>query len=204
MNIKLRDYQLVDIQNIKTAFKNGNKAVLYVLPTGGGKTAVFCNLAEKIKLNNKRVYILVHRKELLYQTSNHLKRLKVEHGLIAPGHTTTGDKVQIASVYTIAKRLIELPPPDMIIIDEAHHTVAKSWIKIIEHFNKAYLLGVTATPIRLDGKGLGIKYKGFFDAIVEGPNIINLINNNYLTPAVTYAPLTPLDMSNVRINLESS
>lgn len=100
--------------------------------------------------------VLVHRRELLRQASDKLTAAGIRHGVIAPRSSTTDDPVQVASVQTLARRLDQIRnAPQFIIIDEAHHAVAGQWRAILEALQEAWLLGVTATPIRLDGAGLG-------------------------------------------------
>jgi superfamily II DNA or RNA helicase len=101
----------------------------------------------------------------------------------------TGDTVQIASVQTLVRRLGKIRiDPRLIIIDEAHHSRAGSWAEIIRHYPAANLLGVTATPVRLDGSGLGTATGGFFDCMVEGPTVAQLITMGYLARPIVYAP----------------
>lgn len=195
MNTVLRDYQIDAVNNIRQAYKSGYFAPLLVLPTGSGKTVIFCDIAERVSVNGKRVYIVVHRSELLHQTSTHLRRLGVEHGLIAPGYTISGDRVQVASIGTMVRRLDKVPKPDMLIIDEAHHAIAKSWKTATDYWSGIRLLGVTATPLRLDGRGL----KGSFDTIIEGPTIKDLTKRGYLCPSVIYGPPSGVDMSGVNM-----
>lgn len=201
MNTILRDYQLEAVNKVRNHYMQGARAPLTVLPTGSGKTVIFCDIAERVQKKGNRIYILVHRAELLRQTSEHLTKLGVEHGLIAPGHTITGDKVQIASVQTLVRRLDRLPPPDMIIIDEAHHATAGTWKAILNNWPNARLLGCTATPLRLDGKGLGKQAGGFFDCMIEGPTVRNLIDRGFLAQPVVFAPPSGVDMTGVEIRL---
>jgi len=202
MKLNLREYQQNDRDSIREAFRRV-QAVLYVLPTGGGKTVVFTDIAEKVSARGKRCWTLVHRKELLNQGSNHLAELGVEHGLISSGRTMTGDQIQVASVQTLVRRLKPpLKPPDLLIIDEAHHAVAGSWEKIIEFCGpKTKILGVTATPERADGKGLGRESGGPFDVLVSGPSIASLIEQGYLSPPIVYAPPIGLDMKGVKTKM---
>ena len=103
----------------------------------------------------KSVLILVHRRELVTQASNKLAKAGVKHGIIAAGFDPSDHPVQVASVQTLIRRLNSADfTPDLIIIDEAHHAVAGSWDKIIGRFPNAKIIGVTATPSRLDGRGL--------------------------------------------------
>jgi DNA repair protein RadD len=94
--------------------------------------------------------------------------------------------VQVASVQTLARRLHKLPRDffQLVVIDEAHHSNAGTWAKVLEHFQQAHLLGVTATPIRLDGRGLGEHYQ----VMVEGPSAAWLTDNGYLANARVLAP----------------
>lgn len=188
MIIELRDNQKNGIQNIRNEFERRNKRVIFVAPTGFGKTVVFSHIAEQSSSKGKRVFILVHREELLLQGSRHLASLGLAHGRVAPGHSMTRDKIQIASVQTLVRRLDKYEKPDLIIVDECHHSMASTWQKILTHYSSAYVLGVTATPIRTDGKGLGRKCGGFFDSMVLGPSMRELINDGYLTEPVIYAP----------------
>ena len=174
--MKLRPYQNSSINTLRKSFKE-NKRVLFVLPTGGGKTSIFTEIA---RMSDKRILIIAHRKELVQQISD---RLSVEHGLVVSGEVADYSKrILVGTVQTVVKRLNHINV-DLIIVDEAHHAVAGSWQKIIDALPKAYVLGVTATPCRLDGKGLAHA----FDTIVEGAKISDLINQGYLCNAKVYA-----------------
>ena len=142
-----------------------NRALL-VMPTGSGKTVVFSEICRLANNKGKKVLILVHRRELVTQASDKLTKAGVEHGIIAAGFDPSDHPVQVASVQTLIRRLNSADfTPDLIIIDEAHHAVAGSWDKIIAHFTDAKIMGVTATPSRLDGRGLG----SHFLTLVSGP-----------------------------------
>lgn len=198
MKVILRDYQILAADRAREAYQQGYRAPLLALPTGAGKTVIFCYMTEQAAAREKRIYILVHRQELLRQTSEKLDLFGVPHGLVSPAHAMSGDHVQVASVQTLARRLHRLPPPDLIVVDEAHHACAGTWRKIIEHWPNALLLGVTATPCRLDGKGLGQNSGGFFDILVEGPTIPDLIEHGFLAQPVVYAPPSGVDLSGVK------
>ena len=197
--ITLRGYQQRGVDELRGLYRQGRRAPLYVLPTGGGKTAVFSHIATSAAARGNSVFILVHRQELLMQASRQLDGLGLQHGLIAPGHTQVHSAVQVASVQTLARRIKKFRyRPDLIIIDEAHHAVAGTWARLIEEFQGARLLGVTATPCRTDGRGLGAAAGGVFDGLVLGPAISDLIGDGYLTPPRVYAPLANIDMTGVR------
>ena len=183
MGMNLRPYQQDAVDGLRDAFRQGCRAPVLQLPTGGGKTIIFCHIAKSAALKNNNVLILVHRRELINQTSIALSKLSLEHGIIAPKHKPNQCLIQIASVQTLVRRLETLEfKPALIIIDEAHHAIASTWETILLHFNRSKLLGVTATPERLDGKGL----KEHFDKLILGPSVKDLINNFYLSDLKVY------------------
>lgn len=199
--LALRDYQLKGVNDIRNVYAAGQRAPLYVLPTGGGKTVVFSWIAANTSARGKRTLILVHRIELIRQTSAALSKNSVRHGMINPAYTPDPlAPVQVASVQTLVRRLPKLRKDfDLIVIDEAHHATAGTWRKIIEAIPNARILGVTATPIRSDGTGLGQICGGIFDELIEGPQVPDLINGGYLVPPVIYAPRERLDLTGVKM-----
>lgn len=200
MRYILRDYQEHDVNQLRAAFLQGYRAPLYVLPTGGGKTIVFCNIIENAAARGRRVMVLVHRKELLDQCSEKLYDIGVPHGLIRAGRVMTNEPIQVASVDTLIRRLHLAQPPDLIIFDEAHHCIkGNKWGSVAAHFKNSFMLGVTATPIRTNGDGLGINYKGYFDTIIQGPSIRQLIDQGWLSQPITFAPPIGVDLQGVRI-----
>jgi superfamily II DNA or RNA helicase len=201
--ISLRDYQQGAVDRLRASYSAGNRAPLLVLPTGGGKTVTFAYIAQNSAARGKRALILVHRQELLRQSSATLSGLDVGHGLIAAGGPMSlGQLVQVASVQTLMRRLQLLDRanwrPDLIVVDEAHHATAGSWRTILDHWPGARVLGVTATPCRQDGKGLGVAGGGVFDDMVEGPQIAELIDRGYLAPPEVYAPPVVADLTGLR------
>lgn len=195
MSLTLRDYQHRAIQDLRSAYRSGTQAVLLVLPTGGGKTVIFSYITTSAVARGGRVLILVHRRELIHQTSAQLTSLGVEHGIISNGFPTNDALVQVASVQTIVRRLHKINwQPTLIIIDEAHHAVAGSWKQILDHFYGANLLGVTATPMRLDGRGLG----DWFQHMVLGPSVASLIEMQHLAPVRCYTIPKKLDWKEIR------
>lgn len=182
--MKLRPYQQQLIDDTRFQLQLGREKVLIVLPTGGGKTVCFSHIAESASKKGNRVCVLVHRAELLDQAS---RSMPVRHGLIAAGRSMDlSHSVQIASVQTLARRLHQLPKDffQLLIVDEAHHTTAGTWASVVEHFDSARLIGVTATPIRLDGRGLGEHY----ESMVVGPSAQWLTDNGFLSQAKVLAP----------------
>lgn len=198
MILQLRDYQQEGVAAIRQQFGRGHKNVLFQLPTGGGKTVVFSYITEGAARKNNRVLILVHRAELIRQTSASLHEIGVSHGIIAPGFTPTHNLVQVASVQTLVRRLDKIAAPQLIISDECHHAGAATWSKIFQHFSDSRILGVTATPCRLDGKGLGKSSGGFFDTMINGPAVSELIERGFLAKPRVFAPPVGADFSNLR------
>jgi len=197
--MELRDYQQEALKEIKDALSSGKKAPLLVLPTGAGKTVVFTELSKYLINQDKRVLILVHRKELVKQTCEKLDQINTKYGVIAPFKffkPSTNNLLQVASVYTLHRRMHNIKfTPDYIIIDEAHHIAAKTWNDVIRKYKKAQRIGVTATPIRLDGKSL----KDYFDVLINGPSIIDLVNQGYLCNHKVYGSPHALDFSNLKL-----
>jgi DNA repair protein RadD len=145
-----------------------------VLPTGGGKTVVFCKVIEALAERGERVLIIVHRTEILDQTMAHPGRL-----------------VQLASIQTLARRVadgrLEYPKADVTIVDECHHAMAWTWRAALDANPNARRCGFTATPCRGDGRGLG----GLFDELIVGPQVAELQSAGHLTPVKYFAPAKP-------------
>lgn len=190
--LALRNYQIDDIARIRAAFVQ-HRRVLFVLPTGGGKTVVFSFITTHAAAKGNHVVILAHRQEIADQISLALTAMDVPHGRIQPGYDRTSDLVQVGMVQTVARRLDTLTEPTLLVIDEAHHAVAGTWSRIAAAWHSAKVLGVTATPERLDGVGL----RDAFDVMVVGPDVRDLIDAGYLASFRYLAPNTP-DLSGVR------
>lgn len=205
MTIALRDYQEVAVGEIRQEFRTGNTPVLFVLPTGGGKTYTFSYIASSAAEKKRSVCIIVHRKELLLQASASLTNLGIEHGLISPDFTPKPyAMVQVASVDTLLQRLKKREYKfGLLIFDEAHHVIAgNKWGRVYEQLGKPHMLGVTATPVRTDGKGLGEHAGGVFKAMVLGPSVVELIRRRMLiNPKVYASPMVP-DLEDLKVNKE--
>ena len=193
--MQLRAYQQQAIDDLRNAYRTGCRAPLLVGPTGMGKTCIFSTIAQSAVGRGRQVLILVHRRELLHQASRKLTDIGLDHGLIAAGIPATDHPVRIASVQTLARRLPTMDwQPSLIIIDEAHHASAGSWKTVLNKWPDAFRLGVTATPCRLDGRGLGIA----FDQLVLGPSVADLTDWGFLSPARIYAPPVVADLTGLR------
>lgn len=201
--VTLRTYQARAVEAIRAAYRQGARAPLLVMPTGAGKTVCFSHIASQAAAKGSRILLLAHRRELVLQVSKMLNTFGIGHGLIVPDRPETGHPVQVASIQTLARRLYPGKYRfDLIVIDEAHHAVSGSGLgAILEALPDARLLGVTATPCRLDGRGLGKEAAGYFDALVEGPSVLELIDAGYLARPVVYAPPAgqEVDVSRVKV-----
>lgn len=183
----LRPYQSSAVDAVREAFRAGRRRPLLVAPTGSGKTVIFSYVTANAAAKGNRTLVLVHRAELLNQTHAALTQLEVPHGLIAAGKTPDSTHLtQVASVQTLIRRLDHVRPPDLIVIDEAHHATAGAWATVLARWPQARVLGVTATPQRLDGKGLG----QVFDDLIRGPEVADLIGQGFLCRPQYFAPKT--------------
>lgn len=196
--MKLYDYQEKCIEDLRRSYRQGHRAPVLVLPTGGGKTMIFSHITHARTARGKATLILTHRIELVEQVIGTLRRFCVAPGVIAAGYEPDyGLPVQVGSVQSVIRRLEKISPPDMIIADECHHAIGKSAFgTVIKHFPQALVLGVTATPYRLSGEGLD----DLFDDLVLGPSMQNLIDLGRLSPVTVYAPPPP-DLSAVSVTM---
>jgi DNA repair protein RadD len=185
MTISLRPNQSDLIARVRQTMAQ-TRRVLMVAATGFGKTVCFAYLAARAAERGRRVLILVHRQELLDQTIRALAEQDAEYGIVAAGYLSRrAPLVQVGSAQTVMRREVEAP--DLIIVDEGHHAVSPSWRKLLARWLKAFILGVTATPSRLDGRGLG----DIFEAMVLGPPMRELIDDGFLSDFTVYAPSVP-------------
>ena len=168
----LREYQTELITRTRKSWAAGHKRPCIVLGCGGGKSVIVAEIARKTTENKKRVLFIVHRKELCDQIRHTFEWWGVDM-----------DFCTIGMVQTVTRRLTKIRPPTLIITDENHHCLANSYRRIYEAFPDAYCVGVTATPVRLDGSGLG----DVNDDLVIGPPTRWLIDNGYLAPYKYYS-----------------
>ncbi len=161
--MNLRDYQLTCVEEFNASIESGIKRPLIVAPTASGKTVIAAAIIKEFSGAYKDTLVLAHGREIIGQTSKKLHDQGIAHGIIQAGFDELLrplERVQIASIQTLYARCVrsdrmKLPPADLLLIDEAHHTPATTYRKIIAAYPDAILLGLTATPCRGDGRGLG-------------------------------------------------
>lgn len=189
----LRPYQTEVIVRFHAARELGNRRILMVAPTGAGKTVIAGAVIAEEASRGGRILFLAHRRELVQQAVERLFEIDIDAGVIQAGTPPRPEQVvQVASVQTLHARAIRgskiaLPAADLVVVDEAHHVRAKTWHSIVDSYQGATVLGLTATPVRGDGRGLG----NVFDALVECPSVGALIALGYLVPTRVYAPTVP-------------
>lgn len=179
----LRPYQNDIVDRVRNAYLHGYKAPCVVLPCGGGKSVIVAEIAKRTTAKRNHVLFLVHRKELVDQIQNTFDFWGVNM-----------ENTDIMMVQTASRRINKLTSPALIITDENHHSKAATYRKIYDAFPNAHRLGVTATPVRLDGSGLG----DVNDILVEGVSAKWLIEHHYLAPYDYYAP-SIADLTGIKI-----
>lgn len=172
----LRPYQAQAVERARSEFRAGRKRIVLTIPTGGGKTTVAAHMIETAVAQGRSVLFLAHRRELIDQCSDRLDQHDIDHGVIMRGtdRRSPGKLVQVASIQTLRNR--PLPPADLIFVDECHLSVAPSFVEILDRYPQAAVIGLTATPYRLDGKGLSRIYQ----ALVEVTTVSDLMNQGFL------------------------
>jgi len=215
--VALRPYQLDGIAAIREAWAGGARNALYTLPTGGGKTVLFSDV---LSHHNGAAVAIAHRQELVGQISVSLARFALRHRIIGPrnviraildqhraevGRTyyDPNAAIAVAGVDTLVRRGDQLDAwcrqVTLWVQDEAHHVLrANKWGTATDLFPHARGLGVTATPERADGKGLGRHADGVFDALIAGPSMRDLVTEGYLADYRIFAPPSDLDLAPVR------
>ena len=182
--IEARPYQESGVADVIAAMRAGVRSVVRVLPTGGGKTVEAALLVRATKAD-RRILFLVHRRELVRQAHETLSQALPGEtvGVEAAGWPATPwARVRVASVQSLARRLAHIPAPHIVFIDEAHHARASTWERVLGAWPRAYRIGLTATPERLDGLGLG----QWFSQIILGPSPAELIKAGWLAPTGVY------------------
>lgn len=194
--LQLRAYQETLIEGSRIEFKNNRKRVCLVSPCGSGKTIVMVYMAMQAMLRGNSVLFVVHRQELIEQSSEAFNDFSVSHGIIAAGYSmNVSEKIQIASIQTVIRRLNKINVPNIIILDECQHSPAGTWRKLLDYFPNAFVIGLTATPWRMGGHGLG----DIFESLIIGPSVKELIAMGNLAPYRYYAPPIAADLNGIKV-----
>lgn len=200
---QLRPYQAEARDAILSAWDEGYRKTLLVLPTGCGKTVVFASVTENQVRRGRRVLIMAHRGELLSQAADKLKVASGLDSVLEKAESSSlgsNASVTIGSVQSLAqeKRLARFPEDHFqdIIVDEAHHCLSESYQRVLERFPNANILGVTATPDRGDMKNLG----EYFDSKAYEYTMPEAIRQGYLSPVKAQLIPLELDLGNVSIS----
>lgn len=183
--VTLRPYQARAVTEVQAKLNEGQRSVLLVAPTGAGKTVMASALVQDFFARAQRVLFLAHRIELVSQA---VARLGVPCDKIVAGERYHGvSPCVVASRDTLARRE-QMPVADVVLIDEAHHVHSATYLRILERFPRARIVGLTATPCRLDGRGLG----DVFDVMVEAAKTSELVEMGSLVrPRVYSHPVEP-------------
>lgn len=190
---ELRPRQAKAIADVRNAYRAGHRSVLLCAATGFGKTHTAAEIIKSALARGNDVWFLAHLREILEDTARRLDAANIPHGYIMAGMPRNPfQPVQIVSVQTAARRPV-VRQPGLIIIDEAHLAVADTYKKVIEAAGNPPLLGLTGTPCRLDGRGLG----ELFDVIIPTCSTADLIDEGLLAPIRYYAPTKP-DLTGIR------
>lgn len=230
MSIALRPYQQQLADDVRSAYKQGFKCPLVVASTGAGKTVLFSYITHGAANRGNPVIIAAHRKEIIRQISLSLARFGVEHQVIAPSQTVrqimvaqfkafgrtyvkASSTTMVGSVQTIVTRFEQIDATlarapgrkPLIVMDEGHHVVNDTqWGRVMDRYHQsASGLGliVTASPERLDGRGLGAGHGGYADTMIEAPPMSWLIENGFLSPYRVFTAPQQIDLSGVHTRM---
>lgn len=207
MKKEMRPYQTKLAREVSIAYKEGLKGVMMQSCTGSGKTFTAAYIVEKYTITGRVVLWLVHREELLMQAAMTFAHMGIKHRLVCAatsqraimvkqfkecGKSMVDEKslVVIASIQTIVRRLDKLDwlQPSQIIADEAHLSLADTWVRVIQRWPEARLLGLSATPWRLDKKPFARLQGGMYDVMVQGPAVTELMAQGSIAKYKIYAP----------------
>jgi DNA repair protein RadD len=186
-HMMLRPYQVAALEGLRQGIRDGHRRQLLVSPTGSGKTQIASAMIRGAVAKGHRVMVIAHRRELIYQVQN---RLWHDHelisGVIMAGHAPEpGLPIQVASIQSLVRR--EFPDVELLIVDEAHHARATTYHKVFDRYPSAWIVGLSATPWRLDGKGL----IDVFDHMVLASTPQKLLELGFLCPGFGHAYVSP-------------
>ena len=203
MAMTLRPYQAEAKDAILHEWDEGRKRTLLVLPTGCGKTIVLAKVAEDQVEQGGRVLIMAHRGELLDQAADKVKQVTgIECAYEKAGTSALGSMlpITVGSVQSLCQeKRLQMFPPDYysaLIVDEAHHCLSDSYQRVLNYFESANVLGVSATPDRGDKRNLG----NYFDSQAYEYTMTQAIREGYLCPVKAQMIPLELDISDVGVS----
>ncbi len=191
--MNLRPYQTAAIQRARaavTSITDGRRSVLLVAPTGSGKTVIGAEIVRSTVERGGRALWLAPRTELVDQSAAALKRLELVVGVQAAGSMLPPNPyapVQVASIQTLLARG-DRPRADVVVFDEAHHAASDTYSALVDAYASATVVGLTATPERSDGRGLGHMFRRL--VVVATPR--ELTEAGHLVPCEVVAPAARL------------
>ena len=194
---QLRQYQSDLISKIHTGWAAGSRRIMAQSPTGSGKTVLIGHIAREVSCRGKRVLILAHRQELIQQAAEKVGTISgLPVGIVKAGHKSNySHSIQVASVQSLVNRIDLLNKIDLVIVDEAHHSTATTYRKILAAYPEAYILGITATPYRLNRTG----FRELYDELVCGMSIAELIDCGFLSKYRMFADAKPMITKGAKI-----
>jgi len=188
--VNLRPYQQDAVDQLRKVWR---RRPLLQLATGGGKTCIAAEIIRGALARNRRSLIVAHTREIVLQTARRFSEYGFDVSTILAGEPTRASMVYCGSIQTLNRR--ELPEIDVLIIDEAHHANSPSWKSLIDSYPNAAVIGLTATPVRLDGRGLA---EAGFGAIIQGAPMEALIADGFLVrPRIYTVPVGSMDGAKV-------
>lgn len=194
---ELRPFQKKAKSDLWANIREGCPSQIYQSATGSGKGTLAANVTMSASTSGRSVLFLVNRRPIVNDFSGRLDKLGVDHGVIMADHPRRKPwlNVHVASIDTLYRR-DKLPKADLIFVDECRFSVSDIWVNTLARYEGVPVIGMDATPVRLDGRGLGEIYK----RMVKGPSVQELTEMGYLAPARVFAPAPPPDMKGVKSN----
>lgn len=204
--VTLRPYQARALERLRGEISLGRRRILLVAPTGAGKTTIAGKIISGASNKGNRCIFLAHRKELIEQCSDRLDEMGVSHGIIKSGNKRKNPEamVQVASIQTLKNR--DHWDAEIVFIDECHRSASPMYVSVLSRYPENVVIGLTATPFRMDGKGLGeisLDCTGgepftLYESLVEVASVQELVDLGFLVMPTTYgAP--EIDMTGVKV-----
>lgn len=186
----LKEHQLAAHDGLRTGFRAGKRRGLLVIPTGGGKTVTALEMLRLAAEQGTRGLFICDRRTLVLQAAREAREFGIACGVVmadaGPDMHWPEARVQFASKDTLLSRPGALPDAGLVVVDESHRSISDYWGSLLDRYPRAWLVGLTATPIRADGKGLGRRY----EFLVNPTSYSKLIASGVLTPARCFSPGT--------------